>query len=71
MHFSHGAYQPQLHIAKELLTFPDGGLTMKQIQQYLGILNVTKHIRQLPKLLKRIILLREKSKQQLSRNLKR
>jgi len=32
MHFSHGAYQPHPHIAKELLTFPNDGLTTKQIQ---------------------------------------
>ena len=39
MHFSQGMYQPQPHIAKELMNFPDENLTVKQIQQFLGILN--------------------------------
>ncbi|WVZ01682.1 hypothetical protein V8G54_022488, partial [Vigna mungo] len=39
MHFSKGFYQPQKHIAEELLKFPDHSLTTKQIQQFLGILN--------------------------------
>ncbi|WVZ08580.1 hypothetical protein V8G54_021926 [Vigna mungo] len=39
MHFSKGFYQPQKHIAEELLKFPDHSLTTKQIQQFLRILN--------------------------------
>ncbi|RDX88997.1 hypothetical protein CR513_29336, partial [Mucuna pruriens] len=39
MHFSQGSYQPQPHIAEELLKFPDQSLTIKQIQQFLGIVN--------------------------------
>jgi len=39
MHFSQGTYQPQPHIAQELLKFPDCSLTIKEIQQFLGILN--------------------------------
>ncbi|RDX74283.1 hypothetical protein CR513_45988, partial [Mucuna pruriens] len=39
MHFSQGCYQPQPHIAEELLKFPDHSLTIKQIQQFLGIVN--------------------------------
>jgi len=39
MHFSQGMYQPQPHIAEELINFPDENLTVKQIQQFLGILN--------------------------------
>ena len=39
MHFSRGTYQPQPHIAQELLNFPDEFLTVKQIQQFLGIVN--------------------------------
>ncbi|WVY94484.1 hypothetical protein V8G54_033572 [Vigna mungo] len=39
MHFSKGFYQPQKHIAEELLKFPDHSLTTKQIQQVLGIRN--------------------------------
>jgi len=37
MHFSQGTYQPQPHIAQELLNFPDENLIVKQIQQFLGI----------------------------------
>jgi len=36
---SQGTYQPQPHIAQELLNFPDENLTLKQIQQFLGIVN--------------------------------
>ena len=36
--FSHGG-QPQPHIAQELLNFPNEFLTVKQIQQFLGIVN--------------------------------
>ena len=32
MHFSRGTYQPQPHIAQELLNFPDEFLKVKQIQ---------------------------------------
>ncbi|RDX66824.1 hypothetical protein CR513_54368, partial [Mucuna pruriens] len=39
MHFFQGSYQPQPHIAEELLKFPDKSLTVKQIQQFLGIVN--------------------------------
>ena len=39
MHFSQGTYKPQPHIAQELLNFPDENLTVKQIQQFLGIVN--------------------------------
>ncbi|WVY95102.1 hypothetical protein V8G54_034190 [Vigna mungo] len=39
MQFSKGFYQPQKHIAEELLKFPNHSLTTKQIQQFLGILN--------------------------------
>jgi hypothetical protein len=39
MHFSQGKYQPQPHIVQELLNFPDENLTIKQIQQFLGIIN--------------------------------
>nr|KYP34603.1 polyprotein [Cajanus cajan] len=39
MKFSQGTYQPQPHIAKELFNFPEENLTVKQIQQFLGILN--------------------------------
>ncbi|RDX66826.1 hypothetical protein CR513_54367, partial [Mucuna pruriens] len=37
MHFFQGSYQPQPHITEELLKFPDKSLTIKQIQQFLGI----------------------------------
>nr|KYP73221.1 polyprotein [Cajanus cajan] len=39
MKFSQGTYQPQPHIAEELLNFPEGNITVKQIQQFLGIIN--------------------------------
>jgi len=39
MHFYRGTYQPQPHIAQELLNFPNEFLTVKQIQQFLGIVN--------------------------------
>ncbi|RDX83586.1 hypothetical protein CR513_35475, partial [Mucuna pruriens] len=39
MHFSQGSYQPQPHIAEELLKFPDQSLIVKQIQQFLRIVN--------------------------------
>ncbi|WJX33005.1 hypothetical protein P8452_21263 [Trifolium repens] len=50
MHFSQGRYQPQLHIAQELLNFPDENLTVKQIQQFLGIINYIRDF--IPKLAK-------------------
>jgi len=34
-----GMHLPQPHIAEELINFPDENLTVKQIQQFLGILN--------------------------------
>ena len=37
MRFSQGSYQPQPHIAEELIHFPDEFMTVKQIQQFLGI----------------------------------
>nr|KYP46018.1 polyprotein [Cajanus cajan] len=39
MKFSQGTYQPQPHIAEELLNFPEENLSVKQIQQFLGIIN--------------------------------
>ncbi|RDX80470.1 hypothetical protein CR513_38977, partial [Mucuna pruriens] len=39
MHFFQGSYQPQPHVTEELLKFPDKSLTVKQIQQFLGIVN--------------------------------
>nr|KYP55626.1 polyprotein [Cajanus cajan] len=39
MKFSQGSYQPQPHIAEELLNFPEENLSVKQIQQFLGIIN--------------------------------
>ena len=50
MHFSQGKYQPQPHIAQELLNFPDENLTVKQIQQFLGIINYIRDF--LPRLTK-------------------
>ena len=34
MHFYRGTYQPQPHIAQELLNFPNEFLTVKQIQHH-------------------------------------
>ncbi|XP_050875436.1 uncharacterized protein LOC127079070 [Lathyrus oleraceus] len=42
MHFSQGKYQPQPHIARELLNFLDENLKIKQIQQFLGIITYIK-----------------------------
>ena len=39
MHFFQGTYQPQPHIAQELLNFFNKNLTVKQIQQFLGTVN--------------------------------
>nr|KYP61753.1 polyprotein [Cajanus cajan] len=39
MKFSQGSYQPQPHIAEELLNFPEENLSVKKIQQFLGIIN--------------------------------
>ena len=39
MHFTQGKYVPQPHIAEELPKFPDENMSIKQIQQLLGILN--------------------------------
>lgn len=50
MHFSQGKYQPQPHIAQELLNYPDENLTIKQIQQFLGIINYIRDF--IPKLTK-------------------
>ncbi|RDX86622.1 hypothetical protein CR513_32028, partial [Mucuna pruriens] len=61
MHFSQGCYQPQPHIAEELKKFPDHSLTIKQTQQFLGIVNyirdfiphVAKYVSPLTRLLKK------------------
>ncbi|KAL5860655.1 hypothetical protein ACOSQ4_001951 [Xanthoceras sorbifolium] len=39
MHISHGRYSPGLHIAHELLKFPDSNLSREQIQQFLSTVN--------------------------------
>ena len=39
MHISNGQYHPGPHLARQLLDFPDSHLTVKQIQQFLGIVN--------------------------------
>lgn len=39
IHFSQGEYQPQPHISPELLDLPDENLIVKQIHQFLGIIN--------------------------------
>ncbi|KAH9649300.1 hypothetical protein KPL70_025934 [Citrus sinensis] len=56
-----GHYHPSLHIAQELVHFPNEHLSKKQIQQFLGIVNylrdffphVTIHTSQLSKMLKK------------------
>ncbi|MED6113227.1 hypothetical protein PIB30_068883, partial [Stylosanthes scabra] len=61
MTFHDGFFQPGNHISKELLKFPDDNLSVKQVQQFLGIVNyirdfipdVTRHTSQLSKLLKK------------------
>jgi len=50
MHFSQGKYQPQPHIAQELLNFSDENLVVKQIQQFLSIINYIRDF--IPKLAK-------------------
>ncbi|WMV29548.1 hypothetical protein MTR67_022933 [Solanum verrucosum] len=39
MHFTQGAYIPWPHICKELIKFPDTKFTVKQLQQFHGVLN--------------------------------
>ncbi|KAG8493395.1 hypothetical protein CXB51_010802 [Gossypium anomalum] len=39
MDIKDGRYQPQPHIAQELLKFPDKNLSQKQVQQFYGIIN--------------------------------
>ncbi|KAH9649293.1 hypothetical protein KPL70_025931 [Citrus sinensis] len=39
MIIKNGHYQPEKHIAQELLHFPDQQLSKKQVQQFLGIIN--------------------------------
>lgn len=39
MKISNGTYVPQPHIATHLQDFPDENLTIKQVQQFLGIVN--------------------------------
>ncbi|KAG8472716.1 hypothetical protein CXB51_034748 [Gossypium anomalum] len=39
MDIKDGSYQPQPHIAQELLKFPDENLSQKQVQQFYGIVN--------------------------------
>ncbi|RYR41952.1 hypothetical protein Ahy_A08g038396 [Arachis hypogaea] len=61
MVFEDGFFQPGEHIAKGLINFPDENMTVKQVQQFLGIVNyirdfipdVTKHTSQLSKLLQK------------------
>lgn len=50
MHFYQGKYKPQPHIVQELLNILDGNLTVKQIQQFLDIINYIKDF--LPRLAK-------------------
>ncbi|KAL0444673.1 UNVERIFIED_CONTAM: polyprotein [Sesamum latifolium] len=61
MKFVDGKYQPGPHITQELLKFPEENLTVKEIQQFLGIVNYIKdfipqcslYTSQLSKLLKK------------------
>ncbi|RYQ84276.1 hypothetical protein Ahy_B10g103413 isoform A [Arachis hypogaea] len=61
MVFEDGFFQPGEHVAKELLNFSDENMTVKQVQQFLGIVNyirdfipdVTKYTSQLSKILKK------------------
>ena len=39
MHISNGQYRPGPHLAVRLLDFPDSDLSVKQVQQFLGIVN--------------------------------
>ena len=39
IHFARGRYVPQLHIAEELPKFSNENMSIKQIQQFLGILD--------------------------------
>ncbi|QHO48460.1 polyprotein [Arachis hypogaea] len=63
------------HIAKGLINFPDENMTVKQVQQFLGIVNyirdfipdVTKHTSQLSKLLQKKPHLGDQNKPQLSK----
>ena len=61
MHFSQGKYVPQPYIVEELPKFLDENMTIKQIQQFLGILNyirdfipyISKNTTKLSKVLKK------------------
>ncbi|XP_058005346.1 uncharacterized protein LOC131181332 [Hevea brasiliensis] len=61
MKFKNGKCQPGPHIAEELLKFPDKDFSVKQIQQFLGIINyirkfiphVATHTSQLSKMLRK------------------
>jgi len=61
MKFSRGKYSPQPHLVEELPKFPEKNFTVKQIQQFLGILNyirdfipnISHHTSKLSKLLKK------------------
>ncbi|KAH0750745.1 hypothetical protein KY290_029977 [Solanum tuberosum] len=39
MHFAHGAYIAGPHISEELVKFPDTNFTVKQLHQFLGVIN--------------------------------
>ncbi|KAK0604793.1 hypothetical protein LWI29_019526 [Acer saccharum] len=39
MHISNGQYRPDPHLAVRLLDFPDSNLSVKQVQQFLSIVN--------------------------------
>ncbi|KAH0729906.1 hypothetical protein KY289_001094 [Solanum tuberosum] len=39
MHFAYGAYIPGPHVCEELVKFPDTNFTVKQLQQFLGVIN--------------------------------
>ena len=61
MHFAQGKYVSQPHITEELPKFSDENLSIKQIQQFLGILNyirdfiphISRHTTKLSKLLRK------------------
>lgn len=39
MKITDGTYQPGAHLAEELKRFPEANLSVKEIQQFLGIVN--------------------------------
>nr|KYP32765.1 polyprotein [Cajanus cajan] len=43
MHFAYGKYVPQPHIVERLPEFPEKDMTVKEIQQFLGIINYVRH----------------------------